>query len=55
MELFKTIKLYTGHKSKPQMNGALFTSENKAQCIAGNQNIADALANKFKSNHELTT
>lgn len=53
-ELYATIKRFTGHKSRPRINGSLFVNSEKTDIIAGAESIANALADKFEANHKLT-
>lgn len=53
-DAFRTIKRFTGHKSRPKMSGAVFTSDAKTDMVSGSVGIATALGERFASNHCLT-
>lgn len=53
-DAFSVVRRFTGHKSRPVMNGSVFTDETKSTMISGSANIADALARRFEGNHRLT-
>lgn len=48
------LKKFTGQKSRPKINGSLLADSDKINIISGNDNIANALADRFVANHTLT-
>lgn len=51
---YRVIRNYTGHKKVVATPAAIFSDANKIDSVAGSENIANALANKFSANHNLT-
>lgn len=50
----RTIKQYTGHKSRIRSCGSLFTGPEKSDSVTGSVELAAAFAKRFRENHELT-
>lgn len=53
-DAFRVIRRYTGYKKKESTPASLYTNEIKTDSIVGSENIANALANRFGSNNDLT-
>lgn len=51
---FHTIRRYTGLKARPRFAGSLFLNDSKDTMVSGAQASADAFADLFETNHELT-
>lgn len=53
-DAFKTIRKFTGHKKRETVPSSLFTDTNKKTYVVGTENIANAMANQFIGNNNLT-
>lgn len=53
-EAHSAIRRFTGHRPRTVLGGALYTDGNKTNAVVGIPKIAEALADRFESNHQLT-
>lgn len=53
-EAYKAVRQFTGLGRTTGFNGALFTDGSKTESVAGDDNVADCLAERFAANHQLT-
>lgn len=53
-DAFRTIKRYTGHKTRARFGGALYADCDKTTILGGAPAVAEALAEQFDLNHRLT-
>lgn len=53
-DAYRTIRRWTGHKSRPPFSGSVFVDPDKTSYVAGADAVANALAEQFDANHRLT-
>lgn len=53
-DTFDTVKKFTKHKYKNSSVEIVYADEDKTTSIIGDEKVANALANKFEANHNLT-
>lgn len=54
-DIHRTIKFHTAYKKNARISDVLFSSENKDESVIGSKNIANAFADHFSRNHNLST
>lgn len=53
-DAFSTVKFHTGYKKRSKLPNIIYDSEEKTNGFIGTENIANAFANHFSINHELS-
>lgn len=53
-DAFTTVKFHTGYKKRSKLPNIIFDSDDKTNEIIGTENMANAFANHFSTNHELS-